>query len=120
MARRFARAPCFRMLTPTHFSGNGPRERSSWRFRSAIRGIKMDGPCAKVNMVLAEEPRFIGTPPGSDPQQRSLFTLVPSLEFAERCYDIAKFGEHPRRILGRLCNRIERAIHPLRPRASTS
>ena len=27
--------------------------------------------------------------------QRSLFTLVPSLEFAERCYDIAKFGEIP-------------------------
>jgi len=25
-------------------------------------GIKMAGPCAKVNMVLAEEPRFAGTP----------------------------------------------------------
>ena len=31
-------------------------------FRQSIRGIKMDGPCAKVNMVLAEEPRFTGTP----------------------------------------------------------
>ena len=64
-------------------------------FLQAIRGIKMNGPCAKVNMVLAEEPRFTGTPPNSDAQQRSLFTLVPSLEFAERCYDIAKFGEIP-------------------------
>jgi len=64
-------------------------------FVHAIRGIKMDGPCAKVNMVLAEEPRFIGTPANYDPQQRSLFTLVPSLEFAERCYDTAKFGEIP-------------------------
>lgn len=64
-------------------------------FVHAIRGIKMDGPCAKVNMVLAEEPRFTGTPSHYDPQQRSLFTLVPSLEFAERCYDTAKFGEIP-------------------------
>ena len=27
--------------------------------------------------------------------QRALFTLVPSLEFAERCYDIARLGEIP-------------------------
>jgi phytoene dehydrogenase-like protein len=67
-------------------------------FVQAIRGIKMDGPCAKVNMVLAEEPRFIGTPSSYAPQQRSLFTLVPSLEFAERCYDIAKFGEIPEQL----------------------
>jgi phytoene dehydrogenase-like protein len=67
-------------------------------FVHAIRGIKMDGPCAKVNMVLAEEPRFTGTPASYDPQQRSLFTLVPSLEFAERCYDIAKFGEIPEQL----------------------
>jgi phytoene dehydrogenase-like protein len=64
-------------------------------FVHAIRGIKMDGPCAKANLVLAEEPRFTGTPANYDPQQRSLFTLVPSLEFAERCYDTAKFGEIP-------------------------
>ena len=64
-------------------------------FVQAVRGIKMDGPCAKVNMVLAEEPRFTGTPANAGPLQRSLYTLVPSLEFAERCYDIAKFGEIP-------------------------
>jgi phytoene dehydrogenase-like protein len=67
-------------------------------FVQAVRGIKMDGPCAKVNMVLSEEPRFTGTPGEYDPQQRSLFTLVPSLEFAERCYDIAKFGEIPEQL----------------------
>jgi phytoene dehydrogenase-like protein len=64
-------------------------------FVEAVRGIKMAGPCAKVNMVLSEEPRFTGTPAGATPQERSLFTLVPSLDFAERCYDIAKFGEIP-------------------------
>jgi phytoene dehydrogenase-like protein len=64
-------------------------------FAEAVRGIKMDGPCAKVNLVLGEEPRFTGTSPDASPQERSLFTLVPSLEFAERCYDIAKFGAIP-------------------------
>src|SRR5260221_162356 len=29
-------------------------------FVEAVRGIKMAGPCAKVNMVLSEEPRFTG------------------------------------------------------------
>ena len=64
-------------------------------FVEAIRGIKMAGPCAKVNLVLSEEPRFTGTSAGASPQERSLYTLVPSLEFAERCYDIAKFGQLP-------------------------
>lgn len=64
-------------------------------FLFAVRGIKMQGPCAKVNMVLAEEPRFTGTSPHATPLERTFYTLVPSLEFAERCYDIAKFGEIP-------------------------
>jgi phytoene dehydrogenase-like protein len=64
-------------------------------FLFAVRGIKMDGPCAKVNMVLAEEPRFTGTSPQASPLERTFYTLVPSLQFAERCYDIAKFGEIP-------------------------
>jgi phytoene dehydrogenase-like protein len=64
-------------------------------FLHAVRGIKMDGPCAKVNLILSEEPRFTGTPADATAQERSLFTLVPSLEFAEKCYDIAKFGEIP-------------------------
>jgi phytoene dehydrogenase-like protein len=34
-------------------------------------------------------------PADATPNQRSLFTLVPSLDFAERCYDVAKRGEIP-------------------------
>jgi phytoene dehydrogenase-like protein len=64
-------------------------------FLHAIRGIKMEGPCAKVNLVLAEEPQFTGTPANASPLERTFYTLVPSLEFAERCYDIAKFGDIP-------------------------
>jgi phytoene dehydrogenase-like protein len=80
------------------FLGMIPERELPADFVHAVRGIKMDGPCAKVNLVLAEEPRFTGTPAYYDPQQRSLFTLVPSLEFAERCYDIAKFGEIPEQL----------------------
>jgi phytoene dehydrogenase-like protein len=64
-------------------------------FVRAVRGIKMDGPCAKVNMVLAEEPRFTGTSPSATPLERTFYTLVSSLEFAERCYAIARSGEIP-------------------------
>jgi phytoene dehydrogenase-like protein len=64
-------------------------------FREKVKGIKMAGPCAKVNLVLGEEPQFIGTPAGASPGERTNYTLVRSLEFAERCYDIAKFGEIP-------------------------
>ena len=64
-------------------------------FREAIRGIRMAGPCAKVNFVLSEEPKVRGMPADAGPGRRALFTLVPSLQGAERCYDIAKFGEIP-------------------------
>jgi phytoene dehydrogenase-like protein len=64
-------------------------------FRRAVQGIKMAGPCAKVNLVLSEEPKVNGMPADADPRRRSLFTLVPTLEGAERIYDVAKFGEIP-------------------------
>lgn len=64
-------------------------------FLHSIRGIKMQGPCAKVNLVLDAEPRFTGTSPTATALERTFYTLVPSLAFAERCYDIAKFGDIP-------------------------
>ncbi|HEY2796981.1 MAG TPA: NAD(P)/FAD-dependent oxidoreductase [Thermoanaerobaculia bacterium] len=64
-------------------------------FREAVEGIKMDGPCAKVNLVLSEEPRVHGMPAEFSKSQRALFTLVPSLEFAERCYAEARTGVVP-------------------------
>jgi len=67
-------------------------------FLHAIRGIKMEGPCAKVNLVLDAEPRFTGTSAQATPLERTFYTLVPSLAFAERCYDIAKFGEIPKEL----------------------
>jgi phytoene dehydrogenase-like protein len=64
-------------------------------FRRSVEGIKMAGPCAKVNLALAEEPRFVGMPEDADPNRRSLATLVPTLEGAERIYDVAKWGDIP-------------------------
>ncbi|MBI3648819.1 MAG: NAD(P)/FAD-dependent oxidoreductase, partial [Actinobacteria bacterium] len=64
-------------------------------YRRRIEGIKMAGPCAKVNMVLSQEPRWNGMPADADPARRSLATLVPTLEAAERMYDVAKWGEIP-------------------------
>jgi len=62
-------------------------------FRAAVGGIKMDGPCGKVNFVLSEEPRVIGMPADAGPGRRALFTLPPDLSVADACYDRAKRGE---------------------------
>jgi phytoene dehydrogenase-like protein len=62
-------------------------------FRAAVAGIKMDGPCGKVNLVLDAEPRVAGMPADADPGRRALFTLPPDLAVADACYDRAKRGE---------------------------
>ena len=67
-------------------------------YRRAVEDIKMAGPCAKVNLVLAEEPRWAGMPNDADANRRSFATLVPTLEAAERMYDTAKWGELPERL----------------------
>jgi phytoene dehydrogenase-like protein len=62
-------------------------------FRDAVSAIKMDGPCAKVNLVLDAEPAVLGMPPDAGPAQRALFTLPPSLDVADRCYERSRRGE---------------------------
>ncbi|HEY1643411.1 MAG TPA: NAD(P)/FAD-dependent oxidoreductase [Streptosporangiaceae bacterium] len=62
-------------------------------FRAAVAGIKMDGPCAKVNLVLDAAPQVRGMPADASPGRRALFTLPPSLAAADACYDRAKRGE---------------------------
>jgi phytoene dehydrogenase-like protein len=64
-------------------------------FRRQIEGIKMAGPCGKVNLVLSEEPRVNGMPKSHSPPERSLFTLAPSLQEAENIYNPAARGEMP-------------------------
>ena len=62
-------------------------------FRAAVAGITMDGPCAKVNLVLDSEPRVRGMPADAGPGERALFTLPPDLAVADACYDLSKRGE---------------------------
>ncbi len=63
-----------------------------------VRNIRMDGPCGKVNFVLAEEPRVNGMPDDRNKAERSLFTLIPTLDEAEDNYNAARRGELPERL----------------------
>jgi phytoene dehydrogenase-like protein len=67
----------------------------SEEFRRDIAAIKMAGPCAKVNLVLSEEPRVSGMPASHSKLERSLFTLAPSLQEAEDIYNEARRGDLP-------------------------
>ena len=60
-----------------------------------VSGIRMDGPCGKVNFVLDREPAVNGMPDSHSKEQRSLFTLPPSLQEAEDIYNQAARGEIP-------------------------
>jgi phytoene dehydrogenase-like protein len=61
-------------------------------FLAAVRGIKMDGPCGKLNLVLSEEPRLGNEEPGSDALRRAQFTLVPWLDGAQQAYGEMRRG----------------------------
>ena len=62
-------------------------------FRQQVQAIHMDGPAAKVNLVLNEEPRVTGMPADAPALQKMLFTLVPTFEQAQRSYNAAQVGE---------------------------
>src|SRR6185437_12653587 len=65
-------------------------------FASAIRRYRFRGSSAKVNLALAEPPRFTCMPePG--PHLRGAVSISPSVDYLERAYDDAKYGEISRR-----------------------
>jgi phytoene dehydrogenase-like protein len=61
----------------------------------AIRRFKFRGSSGKVNLALTELPDFTCLP-GEGPQHRGAFSISPSLEYLERAYDDAKYGEFSR------------------------
>jgi phytoene dehydrogenase-like protein len=67
-------------------------------FRRAVEDIRMNGPAGKVNYVLSEEPRVNGMPAARSKAQRSLFTLIPTLQEAEDNYNRCRRGELPERL----------------------
>ena len=85
------------------FLGLVPPSDLSPEFVATVRGIKMDGPCAKLNLVLSEEPRLEGVrdadPTGEEDRlRRAQFTIVPWLEGAQRCYEQARQGRIAERL----------------------
>jgi len=67
-------------------------------FRRDIENIRMDGPAGKVNFVLSEEPQVTGMPVDRSKPQRSLFTLIPTLQEAEDNYNACRRGDIPERL----------------------
>jgi len=67
-------------------------------FRRDVDNIRMNGPAGKVNYVLSEEPRVNGMPSDRSPSERSLFTLIPTLQEAEANYNASQRGELPERL----------------------
>jgi phytoene dehydrogenase-like protein len=65
-------------------------------FAGAIKRYKFRGASAKVNLALAELPRFSCLPePGA--HLRGAISISPSVDYLERAYDDAKYGEISRR-----------------------
>ncbi len=61
-----------------------------------IRRFKFRGSSGKVNLALSELPNFTCLP-GVGPQHRGAFSISPSIDYLERAYDDAKYGEFSRR-----------------------
>jgi phytoene dehydrogenase-like protein len=61
-------------------------------FAASIRRFKFRGSSAKVNLALGEAPSFTCMP-GLGPHLRGAISISPSVEYIERAYDDAKYGE---------------------------
>jgi phytoene dehydrogenase-like protein len=65
-------------------------------FAGSIRRFRFRGASAKVNLALGELPDFTCLP-GRGPHLRGAVSISPSVEYLERAYDQAKYGEFSRR-----------------------
>jgi phytoene dehydrogenase-like protein len=63
---------------------------------AAVRRFKFRGSSGKVNVALSELPDFTCLP-GVGPHHRGAISISPSIEYLERAYDDAKYGEFSRR-----------------------
>lgn len=68
-------------------------------FRAAVARIDYSSASAKINLALAEPPEFISRPgKGIGPHHHGTIHIGPDLDYLERAYDDAKYGqpsEHP-------------------------
>ncbi|MBI3763357.1 MAG: NAD(P)/FAD-dependent oxidoreductase [Chloroflexi bacterium] len=78
-------------------------------FVEDIRRYKFRGSSGKVNLALSELPNFTCLP-GEGPLHRGSISISPSLDYIERAYDDAKYGNFSRRPYIDIC--IPSAIDP--------
>ena len=77
-----------RLIEPTHL----PAE-----FREAVGRIDYSSASAKINVALGERPRFSCLPSnGAAPHHRGTIHIGPTLDYLERAYDDAKYGQPSR------------------------
>jgi len=65
-------------------------------FMKTIRLFRVRGSSGKVNIALSELPQFTCLP-GEGPLHRGAISISPSIDYVERAYDDAKYGEFSRR-----------------------
>ncbi len=61
-------------------------------FVAQIRNLRVRGSSGKVNLALSELPEFTCLP-GESPLHRGAISISPSIEYIERAYDEAKYGQ---------------------------
>jgi phytoene dehydrogenase-like protein len=63
---------------------------------TAVKRYKFRGSSGKVNLALSELPDF-SCLPGNGPHMRGAISISPSIDYIERAYDEAKYGEFSKR-----------------------
>jgi phytoene dehydrogenase-like protein len=63
-------------------------------FRTAVAKIDYSSASAKINLALSEPPHFTAcSGPGIGPQHHGTMHIGPSMDYIERAYDDAKYGQ---------------------------
>jgi phytoene dehydrogenase-like protein len=62
----------------------------------AVRRFRFRGSSGKVNLALSEPPRFTALP-ANGPHLKGAIAIAPSVDYLERAYDDAKYGDFSRR-----------------------
>ena len=65
-------------------------------FLESVRRYKIRGSSGKVNLALGELPRFTALP-GDGAHLRGAISISPSIDYIERAFDDAKYGDYSRR-----------------------
>jgi len=78
------------------FLGLVGRDHLPREFVEEIERYRFRGASGKVNLALSEPPHFTCLP-GVGPHLRGAISISPSVEYLERAYDEAKYGEFSRR-----------------------